>query len=122
MRKTSIAIALLLLATPAIAAEVGPYQVDTRLTDRGSSMAFDASVSGGDACEQLAITVRLADGSSDQEAKVSDTLERYKPNFRGRVQADIKVDTGAGISKWYVSDIVLRCVNKGEARQYRLNN
>ena len=122
MRTIILAFALLSLATPVIAASVGPYQVDTRLTDRGSSMAFDASVSGGDACEQLAVTVRLADGSSDHEAKVSDTIERYKPSFRGRVQADIQVSTGAGISKWYVSDIVLRCVNKGESRQYRLND
>lgn len=123
MKKLFIALAVCLVAAPAFArpatTAVGPYAVETRVTEMGGTLTVRGTVSGGGDCDRMLISVQLADSRSGQAAAINADLDRYR-GHRGRFDGDARVGN-AGLTDWYIHDITIQCINKGVATRYSAN-
>ena len=124
MKKLLFILATCLISTPALArpatTAVGPYSVETRVSELGSTLSVDGKISGGTACESMLINVQMAETKSGQTAAANANLARYRGN-RDRFSADASIQRTTGLTEWFISDITIQCINKGVATRYSAN-
>ena len=108
------------LARPATTA-VGPFTVETRLSERGAKLGVDGKISSGVDCQRLLINIQVADAKSGQTAAADATIDRYKDLQTKRISPTITIQRATGQAQWYISNIVLQCINNGVATRYASN-
>lgn len=125
MRSALLIIICLIVATPVFArpasTAVGPFTVETRLSEQGDRLAVDGRVSGGVDCQRLLINIQMADAKSGQSAAADASINRYKDILTKHISSAITIQRATGQTQWYISNIVLQCINDGVATRYASN-
>ena len=126
MKKLLFILATCLISTPALArpatTAVGPYSVETRVSELGSTLSVDGKISAGLACEQMLVDISLAEAKSGQSTSINSTIDRYRARAKERFSgAAAKPAVGATFDDWYIKDITIQCINKGVATRYSAN-